>query len=115
MSQAPPQDRYVKIDQINTRFWSLGDRGSTLVLVHGLRGMKDSAFGPILDNLGNIAVPALIVWGEQGPILPVAHAHIAKERIANSQLHILDKCGHVPLQEHPKAFDQLVLDFLAQN
>lgn len=30
-----PQDRYIKIGQINTRYWRAGDSGNFLVLIHG--------------------------------------------------------------------------------
>jgi pimeloyl-ACP methyl ester carboxylesterase len=33
-----PQDRYLKIDQINTRYWQMGDRGSPIILLHGGNG-----------------------------------------------------------------------------
>ena len=29
--------------------------------------------------------------------------------------HALEKCGHLPMQEHPEAFNQWVLEFLAQQ
>jgi len=35
--------------------------------------------------------------------------------IENSQLHILDRCGHLPQIEKPEEFNQLVLDFLGGN
>jgi 4,5:9,10-diseco-3-hydroxy-5,9,17-trioxoandrosta-1(10),2-diene-4-oate hydrolase len=31
-----PQDQYIKVGDINTRFWALGDAGKTVVLLHGL-------------------------------------------------------------------------------
>jgi pimeloyl-ACP methyl ester carboxylesterase len=38
MSIQPPQDRYIKVGNINTRFWAAGDKGTAVVLVHGLGG-----------------------------------------------------------------------------
>jgi pimeloyl-ACP methyl ester carboxylesterase len=37
-----PQDRYVKVGNINTRFWQAGDKGSAVVLVHGLGGFIEN-------------------------------------------------------------------------
>ncbi|MBV8886949.1 MAG: alpha/beta fold hydrolase [Chroococcidiopsidaceae cyanobacterium CP_BM_RX_35] len=31
-----PQDRYVQVGQINTRYWTLGDKGTAVILLHGL-------------------------------------------------------------------------------
>jgi len=30
-----PQDQYIKIGQINTRYWCVGERGTPLILLHG--------------------------------------------------------------------------------
>lgn len=79
----------------------------------GLGGVRKKVYQPILNSLGSITVPTLIIWGEQDKLLPVAHAHIAKERIPNAQLHIFDQCGHQPMVEHPAQFNKLVLEFLA--
>lgn len=38
MSIQSPQDRYIKVGNINTRFWAAGDKGTVVVLVHGLGG-----------------------------------------------------------------------------
>jgi pimeloyl-ACP methyl ester carboxylesterase len=34
----PPPDRYLPVNGINTRYWQLGDRGSTIILLHGGNG-----------------------------------------------------------------------------
>jgi pimeloyl-ACP methyl ester carboxylesterase len=33
-----PADRYIKVGNINTRFWASGDQGPPVILVHGLGG-----------------------------------------------------------------------------
>jgi 4,5:9,10-diseco-3-hydroxy-5,9,17-trioxoandrosta-1(10),2-diene-4-oate hydrolase len=38
MSTQTPQDQFIKVGQIDTRFWALGDQGTTVVLIHGLGG-----------------------------------------------------------------------------
>lgn len=35
LAQTPP-DRYVRVGQINTRYWSLGNQGTTVILLHGI-------------------------------------------------------------------------------
>jgi 4,5:9,10-diseco-3-hydroxy-5,9,17-trioxoandrosta-1(10),2-diene-4-oate hydrolase len=42
MSKQLPQDRYVKVGDINTRYWKAGDKGSAVVLVHGLGASIES-------------------------------------------------------------------------
>jgi pimeloyl-ACP methyl ester carboxylesterase len=42
MPQSLPQDRYVRVGNINTRYWAVGDKGSAVVLVHGLGGFVEN-------------------------------------------------------------------------
>ncbi len=75
-------------------------------------GQKSSLTRPLLDKLGAIKVPTLIIWGKQDAIIPVSHAHIAAQKIPGARLEIFDKCGHIPMYEQPDKFNQLVLEFL---
>jgi pimeloyl-ACP methyl ester carboxylesterase len=67
----------------------------------------------IRNNLPNIAVPTLVVWGKQDRSLPVEHANVAKEGIPNAELHVFDPCGHMPPIERSEEFNNLVLEFLS--
>ena len=42
MSTPLPQDKYVKVGDINTRYWAAGDKGSNVILVHGLGGFIEN-------------------------------------------------------------------------
>ena len=64
------------------------------------------------DELSQLTVPTLIIWGREDSYFPVAHAQAAHKLIRNSQLCILEKCGHIPQLEKPDEFQRLVLDFL---
>jgi 4,5:9,10-diseco-3-hydroxy-5,9,17-trioxoandrosta-1(10),2-diene-4-oate hydrolase len=79
-----------------------------------LSGQRADLTGLLISKLGTITVPALIFWGQQDRILPLAHAYIAMKKIPNARLHIFDRCGHMPQLEHPEDFNKLVLDFLAK-
>lgn len=80
-----------------------------------LMGQNMRLLEPLLCRLPEIEVPTLIIWGAQDPIIPVAHAHIAHQMIRNSQLHIFDRCGHLPQIEKPEEFNQVVLNFLESS
>jgi pimeloyl-ACP methyl ester carboxylesterase len=45
-----PQDRYVQLGQINTRYWAEGDRGSAVLLLHGV-GSFIERWLPSFDTL----------------------------------------------------------------
>lgn len=76
-------------------------------------GVRPEVVRSIVDNLGTITAPTLVIWGRQDRILPVAHAEVAKSRTPNAHLHILDSCGHGPHFERPAEFNATVIEFLA--
>jgi 4,5:9,10-diseco-3-hydroxy-5,9,17-trioxoandrosta-1(10),2-diene-4-oate hydrolase len=78
-------------------------------------GGRADVLDPIIKNLGNIGVPALIIWGMQDRILPVRHACFAAEKLPDARLHIFDQCGHMPNFERPQEFNDLVLNFLSDH
>lgn len=76
-------------------------------------GVRRDVFNPIVQQLDQIEVPTLIIWGKQDSIIPVNHANVAARKIPHSCLHIFEQCGHWAQVEYPKKFNQLVLEFLA--
>jgi 4,5:9,10-diseco-3-hydroxy-5,9,17-trioxoandrosta-1(10),2-diene-4-oate hydrolase len=79
-----------------------------------LWGQRANLTKSLLKDLGKIAAPTIIFWGKQDRIIPAAHAQIAASKIPGAELHIFDRCGHMPMFEHPDEFNKIVLDFLAE-
>ena len=67
----------------------------------------------ILDRLGEIDVPALVVWGRNDRIVPAHDALAYAKRIRDARLVILDGTGHCPQLERPVRFNRLLDGFLA--
>ncbi|MGB6424661.1 MAG: alpha/beta hydrolase [Solirubrobacterales bacterium] len=65
-----------------------------------------------LDRLPRIAMPTLLVWGRDDLVVPASDAPGYHERIKDSELHIFDDCGHVPMAERPLRFNRLLQGFL---
>lgn len=59
------------------------------------------------------ALPTMIVWGDEDPIIPVEHALSAHKLMPGSRLEIIKGTGHFPHVERPKEFVKVVLDFLS--
>jgi pimeloyl-ACP methyl ester carboxylesterase len=76
-------------------------------------GVRREVFYPIVQKLNRIKIPTLIIWGKQDSIVPVAHSHVASQKIVNSQLYVFERCGHWAQVEYPEKFNRLVLEFLA--
>lgn len=68
----------------------------------------------IAERLHQIKRPCLLVWGKQDTITPAFVGEKFHELLPNSRLHLLDKCGHAPMMEHPEKFNQLLLEFLLE-
>jgi 2-hydroxy-6-oxonona-2,4-dienedioate hydrolase len=63
----------------------------------------------------NITAPALIVWGRQDRICPFEVGIKSLNHLSNSQLVIMNKCGHWPCYEKPEEYNAHVLNFLESD
>jgi 4,5:9,10-diseco-3-hydroxy-5,9,17-trioxoandrosta-1(10),2-diene-4-oate hydrolase len=68
--------------------------------------------GANTHELGTIKNPVLVIWGKQDPTIPVTHANTAADHLPNVHIQVFDKCGHMPMLEHPQEFNALLKDFL---
>ena len=66
------------------------------------------------ERLPEISCPTLIVWGENDSVLPVQDAHEFERLIPDSRKLVLKETGHVPQLERPDAFNETLLEFLAE-
>ena len=58
-----------------------------------------------------ISQPTLIIWGENDTIIPMHNGEKLFESILKSNLVVLKNCGHVPQEEKPELFAELVTEF----
>ncbi|HMJ69323.1 MAG TPA: alpha/beta hydrolase [Cyclobacteriaceae bacterium] len=73
---------------------------------------KSAQRNNLSEELHNIKVPTLLVWGLNDTITPTIVAHEFNRLIPNSELKFIDLCCHAPMMEHPERFNELVEDFL---
>ena len=67
------------------------------------------------DRLPEISQPTLIVWGEKDSIIPVRDAHEFERLIPDSRKVVMAETGHISMAERPVAFNDLMMDFLAES
>jgi pimeloyl-ACP methyl ester carboxylesterase len=77
-----------------------------------LRGIKAEILKPLHEKLSALAVPTLIVWGDQDRLVPPAQAEIGRELLPDARVHIFPGCGHCPQLECAAEFNELLLEFL---
>ncbi|MEJ1236855.1 alpha/beta hydrolase [Chryseolinea sp. T2] len=73
---------------------------------------KSAQRNNLADEIPNIKVPTLLVWGLNDTITPPLVAHEFNRLIPNSELRFIDKCCHAPMMEHPEKFNEIVSEFL---
>jgi pimeloyl-ACP methyl ester carboxylesterase len=79
------------------------------------RGQREELFCHLHGLLAATSVPTLIIWGGRDYVVPPAHAYAAQKLIPNSEVRIMERCGHIPQVERPEEFNGLVLDFLGAS
>ncbi len=73
---------------------------------------KSAQRNNLAEEIPNIQVPTLLVWGLNDTITPPLVAHEFNRLIPNSELKFIDKCCHAPMMEHPEEFNRIVSEFL---
>jgi pimeloyl-ACP methyl ester carboxylesterase len=89
-------------------------------VVRSVNGMVDE---PVYDMLDQIKQPVLIFFGENDNLIPNRFLNPGRtsdvalaghERLSNSKLIMVPKCGHFMQLEKPKVFNASVKEFLAK-
>lgn len=103
------------LEEIWRNFASLEEPEARQVFLHTVRGIIDLG-GQRVSATDRLylasALPTLIVWGEDDPLIPVRHAHDAHERIQGSRLEIFPGAGHFPYRDDPRRFAATLLEFV---
>jgi len=65
--------------------------------------------------LSRTVQPALIIWGADDSVLPVAQAATFGRRLPAAQVHVLDGCGHALTLDCPDQVTTLMREFLRER
>lgn len=66
-------------------------------------------------ELPNMELPVCLIWGKNDTITPPEVAEEFHEKLPNSNLYWIDKCGHAAMMEHPIEFNQIVDKWLSDT
>jgi pimeloyl-ACP methyl ester carboxylesterase len=66
-------------------------------------------------DIPKITVPTLLIWGLNDTITPPLVAYEFDDRMPNTELRFIDKCGHAPMMEHPDKFNAILRQFLRKH
>jgi len=66
----------------------------------------------VMDHLGEIRVPTLILCGTADKLTPPKYSHYLHDRIAGSTLTLIEGAGHMVMLERPAEMNQAITRFL---
>ncbi len=67
---------------------------------------------PLQPFLSGLAIPTLIVWGEEDRVLDVSGADLLAAVMEQAQVEIMPDTGHLPMLESPEAVARRYLEFI---
>jgi pimeloyl-ACP methyl ester carboxylesterase len=92
----------------------MNELGSLSSLLAGMRNLRANRTFRI-DGIERITQKTLIVWGENDMLFSLDTARMMAKSIPNSRLILLPDTGHLPNEEKPADFNQVVVDFLLER
>ena len=86
-----------------------------------IEGVDDAYYGLMAKNgvpapevdLAAIRVPALLVWGRDDELTPLANGERIAAGLPAARLAVIPDCGHSPMEERPRELLAEVLPFFA--
>jgi 4,5:9,10-diseco-3-hydroxy-5,9,17-trioxoandrosta-1(10),2-diene-4-oate hydrolase len=75
-------------------------------------GSASRGGAPLWQRLGELAMPALFLYGRNDRGKPAERVALAQERFPALAFHLLDKCHHIVQWDRADEFQRLTLDFL---
>lgn len=106
-------DKSKVTDSLVQRYFDLTLRdGNRQAFVDRFKMMKETS---ACANIKNIKQPTLILWGANDLLIPIENAKRFHQDLPLNTLVILDKSGHVPMEESPVESLKPVIYFLKRS
>jgi pimeloyl-ACP methyl ester carboxylesterase len=68
----------------------------------------------LMNEIEKIALPTLILCGEDDQLAPVKYSEFLRSRIKGSKMDILPDAGHMVMMEVPRAFNEKIRKFIEE-
>ncbi len=95
---------------------ALPDETSRNAFIRTLRAVVDWR-GQVVTMLDRCylteGMPTMLLWGDRDSVVPVRHAHRAREAMPGARLEIFEGAGHFPFHADPARFVALIQEFTA--
>jgi pimeloyl-ACP methyl ester carboxylesterase len=94
--------------RVEARHLPLRAAGTQRAIIRTVRGWDAER---ISECAHLISQPTLLLWGENDREIPLADGERLHAEIPGSRFIVFLNCGHLPHEEYPEAFTNVVLDF----
>lgn len=103
-----------KVDNhlVNRYMFSLKQKGMRYSFIKVAQQLIPDNYIELANNIKIIDNPVLIIWGKDDNIISYKIGEKLNKLLTNSELKIIDNCGHIPHEEHPKIVLNLVQKFI---
>ena len=95
---------------VDAVFEIVGDNRKCLRIIKTSKKTQNSY---VTDFLPQIKLPVLLIWGREDSITPPNVAEDFQRMLPDARLVYLSQCGHAPMMEKPKEFNQVLENFIA--
>ena len=93
-------------------FETVNDRAK---LIRTLAIAKSAIRHNMGKDLPQIKTPTCIIWGENDAVTPPKVGTEFHEKLPNSDLFWIKKCGHAAMMEHPNTFNEILMAWLEKR
>ncbi len=106
-------DKTLVTDQLVDEWYgAFMDRDYVRFVLRIARATRDRS---VKEELDQLKLPTLMIWGLNDEITPPSVAKEFQSRIDDVELRLIDNCGHAPNLEQPAAFTQMLQEFLSRR
>jgi pimeloyl-ACP methyl ester carboxylesterase len=102
-------EKHITDELVDQWYYEVTDRDYVRFVLRISRATRHRRIKEELDELN---LPTLLVWGRNDKVTPPEVADQFRSLIRGSQLRLIDKCGHAPNLEQPEVFSGMLQEFL---
>lgn len=90
----------------------INDRGK---VIRTLALAKSAIRHNMAEDLPSFHIPACLIWGKNDKVTPPEVAVDFEKHLPDADLFWIDKCGHAPMMERPKEFNEILHEWFKKR
>ncbi len=93
----------------------LGMPGAKQALMETAKQIIPSDIDRLISQYPKIRVPTLILWGAEDRVVPPEIRERLNQALPNSEMAVIENCGHIPQEEQPDEALKIISGFLRKG